>query len=168
MQEDTINSTVVNTAEELGLLARKARIANGYTLEKASSENNFGLRFLSEFERGKPTAQIAKVFEALQAAGLELVLRHVKRDSPILSKSKNLDLDFPYDWSNSNLDSSTLITRVLEKARFTDILAIAKEYGIDKVEEEVKTFTEHPQFNTLNKYLSRIKAGAQRAHLSAQ
>ena len=66
---------VAATPQELGELARKHRKSRRITLETASALGGMGTRFLSEFERGKPTAEIGKVMAALATLGLELVVR---------------------------------------------------------------------------------------------
>jgi transcriptional regulator with XRE-family HTH domain len=56
-------------------LHRKSR---GWTLQKLSRFANVSMRFLSEFERGKETAEIGKAVHVLQLLGLEafIVPRH--------------------------------------------------------------------------------------------
>lgn len=72
---------VVHSTEELGRLVRSHRKKQGHTLETVSAFGNLGTRFLSEFERGKPTAELGKVLKALQTLGLDLVIqpRHAAR-----------------------------------------------------------------------------------------
>ena len=74
MPEAPTNS-VAATPAELGALVRKHRKARRITLETASALGGVGTRFLSEFERGKPTAEIGKVMAALATLGLELVVQ---------------------------------------------------------------------------------------------
>ena len=45
------------------------------TLETISGLGNLSTRFLSEFERGKETAEIGKVLKALHTLGLEVVIQ---------------------------------------------------------------------------------------------
>ena len=44
------------------------------TLETVSGLGNLSMRFLSEFERGKETAEIGKVLKALRTLGLEVII----------------------------------------------------------------------------------------------
>ncbi len=60
---------------ELGRLVRAYRKDKGLTLEAVSGLGNLSTRFLSEFERGKETAEIGKVLKALRTLGLEVVVR---------------------------------------------------------------------------------------------
>jgi uncharacterized protein with HEPN domain len=56
----------------LGRWARHARQSRGLTLQALSNEAGVGIRFLSEFERGKETAELGKVLQALAAIGAGL------------------------------------------------------------------------------------------------
>ena len=63
------------SAEELGALARAHRKQRRLTLETISGLGNLSTRFLSEFERGKATAELGKVLKALHTLGLEVVIQ---------------------------------------------------------------------------------------------
>lgn len=65
----------VRSAEELGGLVRAHRKSRQLTLETVSGLGNLSPRFLSEFERGKETAEIGKVLKALRTLGLEVIIQ---------------------------------------------------------------------------------------------
>lgn len=65
----------IQTTEALGRLVRAHRKQRGLTLETVSGLGNLSIRFLSEFERGKETAEIGKVLKALYTLGLEVTVR---------------------------------------------------------------------------------------------
>ncbi len=73
-REDIVYGSV-QTTEELGQLARAHRKQRRLTLETISGLGNLSKRFLSEFERGKETAEIGKVLKALRTIGLEVVIQ---------------------------------------------------------------------------------------------
>lgn len=75
MTEEGITYGMVQTAEELGRLARAHRKQRRLTLETISGLGNLSTRFLSEFERGKETAEIGKVLKALRTLGLEVIIQ---------------------------------------------------------------------------------------------
>ena len=75
MRKEEIQYGVVRNAEELGKLTRAHRKKRAITLETVSGLSNLGKRFLSEFERGKETAEIGKVLKALKTLGLEVVIQ---------------------------------------------------------------------------------------------
>jgi transcriptional regulator with XRE-family HTH domain len=152
--------TIVKTPLELGKLARIARSSFGTSLRDTSAKSKLGVRFLSEFERGKATAEIGKVIQALQAAELDLAV--VPRQNNIMDSerlSQQLELEFPYDWSNTDIDESVFIRLVLEKTRFNDILRIAHYFGLERIDKEAKFYANSSQKDILTKYLSRIRAG---------
>ena len=69
------NSKPVSIAAELGNLARQQRKQLGLALKDVSKNAGLGIRFLSEFERGKETAELGKVLKTLESLGLELSVR---------------------------------------------------------------------------------------------
>lgn len=75
MAQEDISYGTVETTEELGRLARAHRKHRRLTLETVSGLGNLSTRFLSEFERGKETAEIGKVLKALRTLGLEVIIQ---------------------------------------------------------------------------------------------
>lgn len=65
---------LVNTIEELGQFARARRKKQNVTIELMSTFANLSPRFISEFERGKETAEVGKVLQALHMLGLEVIV----------------------------------------------------------------------------------------------
>ncbi len=82
MTKDDITYGVIRTAEELGRLARAHRKSRRLTLETISGLGNLSTRFLSEFERGKETAEIGKILKALRTLGLEVIIQPRGRTAP--------------------------------------------------------------------------------------
>jgi len=72
MDSKTIPSGNISNPEQLGILIRQVRKRQGITQEDLSSLVGVGPRLIGEIERGKPTAEIGKVFQLL--AGLGLVI----------------------------------------------------------------------------------------------
>lgn len=75
MKQGDIPYGTIQTVEELGRLARAHRKQRKLTLDTVSGLGNLSPRFLSEFERGKETAEIGKVLKALRTLGLEVIIR---------------------------------------------------------------------------------------------
>ena len=75
MTQDQVQYGVIRSAEDLGKLARAHRKQRKLTLETISGLGNLSTRFLSEFERGKETAELGKVLKALRTLGLEVVIQ---------------------------------------------------------------------------------------------
>ena len=82
MKQEDITYGAVQTVEELGRLARAHRKHRRLTLETVSGLGNLSTRFLSEFERGKETAEIGKVLKALRTLGLEVIIQPRGRATP--------------------------------------------------------------------------------------
>ena len=62
----------ITNAKEIGHLLRQIRKLDNFTIEEASELAGFGNRFISEIERGKPTASLSKVLDISKAYGLTL------------------------------------------------------------------------------------------------
>lgn len=83
---------VVRSIQELGRLARARRKTRKVPLKTLSGVSNLGMRFLSEFERGKETAEIGKVLKALNTQGLEMVIlprSMARRIEPMLAQEQD-------------------------------------------------------------------------------
>ena len=65
----------IQTTKELGELVRAHRKSKHLTLDTISGLGNLSTRFLSEFERGKETAEIGKVLKTLRTLGLEVTIQ---------------------------------------------------------------------------------------------
>ncbi len=77
----------IKTASELGQIMRAFRKSQHLTLEKVSGLSGLGMRFLSELERGKETAEIGKALEVLNKLGLEVIIQP-RGYRPVVSGAK--------------------------------------------------------------------------------
>ena len=79
MPEDITTSNLhydrIKTVAELGNVMRSYRKSQHLTLEKVSGLSNLSMRFLSELERGKETAELGKALQALNNLGLEIIIQ---------------------------------------------------------------------------------------------
>jgi hypothetical protein len=75
MAKNDVSYGRIQTAEDLGQLVRAHRKGKGLTLETVSGLGNLSTRFLSEFERGKETAEIGKILKALRTLGLDVIVQ---------------------------------------------------------------------------------------------
>src|SRR5699024_449045 len=64
----------LHTATELGAALRAQRKSQELTLEQLSGLSGLGMRFLSELERGKATAELGKALEVARLLGLDCYL----------------------------------------------------------------------------------------------
>ena len=65
----------IKTAVDLGHYLRAYRKAKGITLHKLSGLSNVSTKFLSEFERGKETAEIGKILKVINVLGLKVSIQ---------------------------------------------------------------------------------------------
>ena len=163
--------TICQTPEQLGGLARSARMDEGIGLRQAAPAANIGTRFLSEFERGKPTARLDKVMDALHAAGLYLAVVKCEKSGvtdsseekgltePFEGYSKLLGTEFPYDWSNRNMDEGVFIRKVLKEARFNDVLKTISYFGMDRVSAEIPSLKQEKAIAKVVDMIARIQMG---------
>jgi len=88
MAKDDRPYGAIQTTEALGRLVRAHRKQRGLTLETISGLGNLSTRFLSEFERGKETAEIGKVLKALRTLGLEVIIQPRGGATPVSHSDK--------------------------------------------------------------------------------
>lgn len=62
----------IQTVTDLGRMVREHRKDKGLTQDVAASLANVSTNFLSDFENGKPTAEIGKILHMLTTLGIEL------------------------------------------------------------------------------------------------
>lgn len=62
----------ISTPEDIGVLIRTTRRERGLRLEDLSLAAGVGVRFLSELERGKPTARLGETLQVLASLGIRL------------------------------------------------------------------------------------------------
>jgi len=65
---------VISSPAELGAAIRRARKARGLRLEDLALAAGVGTRFVSELERGKPTARLAETLRVAAALGVRVAL----------------------------------------------------------------------------------------------
>jgi HTH-type transcriptional regulator / antitoxin HipB len=61
----------VHKAEQLGNAIRAARRAQGLTLEQVALAAGTGVRFVSELERGKASAELGKTLRVMEVIGMQ-------------------------------------------------------------------------------------------------
>lgn len=67
-----MNKSKLRTAAEIGMLVRETRKAQGISQRQLAGVANTGVRFVSDLENGKPSIQIDKMIQVLEALGLGL------------------------------------------------------------------------------------------------
>jgi len=64
----------ITTTAQFGAALRRARQARNLRLEDVALAAGVGVRFISELERGKPTARLAESLRVVVALGVSLTL----------------------------------------------------------------------------------------------
>ena len=65
----------IDSSFGLGAALRAARRQRGLRLQDVALGAGVGVRFLSELERGKPTARLAEMLRVASALGVSVVVR---------------------------------------------------------------------------------------------
>ncbi len=86
-------SAQIKSAGDLGKFVRAFRKAKGITLETVSGLSNVSTKFLSEFERGKETAEIGKILKVLNVLGLEVSIEQRKSRIHRVIREKDITND---------------------------------------------------------------------------
>ena len=73
--------------------------------------------------------------------------------------SQRLDLQFPYDWSNSKMSEDVLINKVLEKSRFEDVMRVAYYYGFLRINQTANQLYNGAVSVRLSSILKNIEVG---------
>jgi HTH-type transcriptional regulator / antitoxin HipB len=159
-----MNRYVFKEVSDLGQFVRDKRKSDYGNLDSGAKALTVGKRFLSEFERGKETAQIGKILKVLHGLNLDLAVveREKIESAQFLKKglSEKLGLDFPYDWSNLDMSEESFIHAVLKKGRFMDILKTTHYFGLERVETEAKSSVDDFNCHRVEKILQRIRIGS--------
>ncbi len=72
MYLSNLNNEPVKDTFEIGNILRQKRKSQGLTLEQVAQHCGLSMRFVSEVERGKATAEFGKVLFLLSAVGVDL------------------------------------------------------------------------------------------------
>lgn len=80
-------------------------------------------------------------------------------------RSTQLNLSFPYDWSNPDISDEALILNVLRRGIYTDICRICAHFGFADVERLASSLRGSAIGNTS---LSRMLGNARKGFVRAQ
>jgi len=78
-------------AKQIGEHIMQTRKKQNFKQAEAAGYLNVGIRFLSDLENGKPTAQIGKAIEVIEGLGFEVMLVPKKRRDLINLVKEALD-----------------------------------------------------------------------------
>ena len=72
---DLKSGVAITSTQELGKLLQQVRKSSNITQATLSGMANWGGRFISDVENGKPTVRAQMLFELIGWLGLEIVIR---------------------------------------------------------------------------------------------
>lgn len=116
---------------------QRHQAASGLTKRELAHRAGVRPELLSRLnsQQGIDTRTLTKLADALD---LDIVLQAKGASEPI-SKSRKLGLSLPYDWSNPNISDIALIRKSLEYANLADLTRLALEFGVDRLESEMRS-----------------------------
>lgn len=76
----------IATLDQLGETIRAERKRQGFTQDELAQLTGVGINFVSQIERGKPTAEIGKVFALLRMLGIAVIVER-RREWKSISRS---------------------------------------------------------------------------------
>ena len=92
----------IRTMGDLGNLVRRHRKSRGLSLKSTAALTGLGIRFLSELERGKETAEIGKTLKTMDALGLDVIVQPESHQSKLEIRDSAAGYKAPYPVVNSD------------------------------------------------------------------
>ena len=138
-------------AVQIGTLLREKRKSMGLTQDELAQKMGVRRQTLADLELGKNVGShlLINVMTSLGVSIDSLIPvdnqqvvsqfpASVKEGAAIYEISDKFD--FPYDWSNpGHLPDEVLIMKVLKRLRFADIVRLCKRFGIERIDQEIKS-----------------------------
>lgn len=79
---------VIDDFKQIGAVSKLVRQSQGLNQDVAAMYSNNGITFMSEFENGKPTVELHRVFSVLEALGVKVTLNLPLDESALTGKQK--------------------------------------------------------------------------------
>lgn len=92
----------IRSMGDLGNLVRRHRKSRGLSLKTTAALTGLGIRFLSELERGKETAEIGKTLKTMDALGLDVIVQPESHQSRLEIRDSAAGYKVPYPVVNSD------------------------------------------------------------------
>ncbi len=138
-------------AELLGEVLRQKRIKKSITQAKLATLLGINKNIISKLENGKNVGShyLLKVMECLelffelrnmnyQHKSFRVPQKYMKPD--LCDENDSDKFEFPYDYSNpGNLRDEVLIMKVLKRMIFSDVVRLCKRFGVERIDEEIKS-----------------------------
>ncbi len=141
----------ISRAQYIGQVLRQQRRAMGYTQDQVAQSLDVRRQTIADLENGKNVGShlllgaltyLGLNFDASPPKPYQKSIDH--QPSVIKESGQSLQIsnefDFPYDWSNpGGMSDDVLIMKVLKRLRFADIVRLCKRFGVDRIDQEIKS-----------------------------
>ncbi len=141
----------LSTPSQVGNILREKRKSQGLTQDELAKLMGVRRQTLADLELGKNVGShllfnvmkyLGMSFELLaQSSHQKNVNQHPKLAKEVAETYQLSDkFDFPYDWSNpGQLPDDVLIMKVLKRLHFEDIVRLCKRFGVERIDQEIKS-----------------------------
>ena len=138
-------------ALRLGQDLRQQRKALGYTQDQVAKSLHVRRQTIADLEAGKNVGShllmgvighLGLTFVATQTKSYDTSVKRQPTIAKEVGQSLQIsnEFDFPYDWSNpGHMSDDVLIMKVLKRLRFADIVRLCKRFGVDRIDQEIKS-----------------------------
>lgn len=138
-------------AIHLGTVLREKRKSQGFTQDELAKLMGVRRQTLADLELGKNVGSHLLInvmtylglgFEHLTPASNQ---KNVKQQPKLVREVADTyqpsdKFDFPYDWSNpGHMSDDVLIMKVLKRLHFEDIVRLCKRFGVERIDQEIKS-----------------------------
>ena len=117
-----MNSDSINSVSTLGKIVRAERKRRGQTLADTAKLAGLGVRFLSEFERGKETAEIGKIMSVLSVLGLEILVQTHDTETSIHELDTVADLKGEYRVNELDMTALAEVTALTSQQAISELI----------------------------------------------
>jgi transcriptional regulator with XRE-family HTH domain len=141
----------LSTPSQVGNILREKRKSQGLTQDELAKLMGVRRQTLADLELGKNVGShllfsvmtyLGLGFDLLaQSSHQKNVNQHPKSVREVAETDQLSDkFDFPYDWSNpGQLPDDVLIMKVLKRLHFEDIVRLCKRFGVERIDQEIKS-----------------------------
>jgi transcriptional regulator with XRE-family HTH domain len=126
--------------ESIGLHVRAARLRGDVSQAGLARLAGVSRATVNALENGTLREIGVRRLSGIVAAADRLPAVHADMAGRANARSNVLELSFPYDWSNPDMNDDVLIRKVVERGLFEDIVRVSVHFGIDRVRPVVESF----------------------------
>lgn len=154
---------IIPSLSEISSIVRIGRARLGVTQSELAGRSGLSRATIAAIE-GDSISEIGinrarRLLDVLSAPQLIAISNEVRDFSN--TKSNELGLSIPYDWSNPNISDDALIINVLRRSFFDDVCLVVYHFGFDRVNSAVTLIDDELCVAIIRRMLRNIKNGMQ-------